>query len=333
MRIPSRLTLMIGSGVVGLLAFIALGFKVWQWVYPYDELVLYGNVDIRQTDLSFQVGGRIAKMFVDEGDHVKAGQLVAILDPSSFVVQVESAKATLDQAEAQYAKYEKGSRPQEVKSAIAVVEQRKAALENASVVYERQKKQLEMHATSRQYYDTAVSSKQQAEAALKHAEQTLDLLQAGFRSEDIAAAKALRDAAAVKLKNAKLNLQYTRLIAPSNATVMVRVRELGEVVAPRSVIYVLSLDTPVWVRAYVGEPNLGRVKMGMKVLITTDTHPNKPLIGKIGFISPQAEFTPKTVQTKELRRDLVYRMRIVVDDKHSELRQGMPVTVKIPLLR
>ena len=100
--------------------------------------------------------------------------------------------------------------------------------------------------------------------------------------------------------------------------------------APSSVAYVLSLTKPVWIRAYVAEPDLGRVHPGLMVEVVTDTRPDRPYRARVGFVSPVAEFTPKTVQTPELRTDLVYRLRIIVDEPDPALRQGMPVTVRVP---
>ena len=107
-------------------------------------------------------------------------------------------------------------------------------------------------------------------------------------------------------------------------------RETGAIVAPADIVFVLSLTEPVWVRTYVSEPDLGRIHPGMKVKVSSDTRPNDTYDGTIGFISPVAEFTPKTVETPELRTDLVYRLRIVVDKPGEDLRQGMPVTVRLP---
>ena len=151
--------------------------------------------------------------------------------------------------------------------------------------------------------------------------------EAGFRKEDIALGKGQLDERNAAVLVAERNLTDADLIAPSKGTVLSRVREAGAIVQAGETVYVLSLTTPVWVRTYVSEPDLGRVRPGMEVQIKTDTPGGKTFDGKVGFISTTAEFTPKTVETTELRTSLVYRLRIVVDDDTGFLRQGMPVTV------
>lgn len=314
---------------LALLVSLYLMVTYWHHANNKNVLVLYGNVDIRQVDLGFRLSGRIEKMIFEEGDEVKVGDVVAVLDKAPSEASLAAAKAQLLQAAANFAKLKHGNRPQEIEEARATVRQLQAAYDNAVVTLERQNKQLKVEATSKQAYDDALYKKVESEAQLASAKEALSLAEAGFRLEDIEAAQATMETAKAQLASAQINLQDTTIYSPSNGTILTRVREPGSIVDPQSIVYTLSLHNPVWVRVYVSEPDLGRVKPGMKVSITTDTNPNKPLKGQIGFISPQAEFTPKTVETPELRTDLVYRLRITVDDPKGELRQGMPVTVKI----
>ncbi len=169
----------------------------------------------------------------------------------------------------------------------------------------------------------------QAEALLNSSNQALSLAVDGFRLEDIEAGLAALDVTKAGLESARINLNDTKILSPSNGYILTRVREPGSIVAPGSVVYTLTLHEPIWIRAYVSEPDLGYIKPGMKAEVYTDTYPDKPYEGQIGFISSQAEFTPKTVQTPELRTDLVFRLRVIVNDPKGELRQGMPVTVKL----
>jgi HlyD family secretion protein len=323
------LVLIITLGVIVLL--IVLYFAMWYWNQNNHkkQLVLYGNVDIRQVDLGFRVSGRIEKMLFEEGDEVKVGDIIATLDKAPYEADLATAKAQFSQAKANYAKLLHGSRPQEIEESRANVQERQAIFENANIIFKRQSEQIKVGATSQQAYDDAFAQKNEAEALLTNAKEALSLAEEGFRQEDIDAGRAAMEAAKAQVESAKLNLEDTNIFSPSNGIIMTRVREPGAIIAPLSVVYTLSLYHPIWVRAYVSEIDLGRIKPGMEALVTTDTHPNKPFIGQIGFISPQAEFTPKTVETTELRTDLVYRLRIIVDDPKNELRQGMPVTVKM----
>lgn len=303
----------------------------WEEKKNHNNLVLYGNVDIRQVDLGFRVSGRITQMPFEEGDEIKTGDIIATLDKAPYEADLAVAKAQLAQSEANYAKYKHGSRPQEIEEAKATVREQQAAFDNAEIILKRQSEQIKVGATSQQAYDDALSQKIQTESLLKSSKEALSLAEEGFRQEDIDAAHGAMKMAKAQLESAKINLQDTDIFSPSDGIIMTRVLEPGSIIAPLSIVYTLSLHKPVWVRAYVSEPNLGRIKPGMEALVITDSHPDKPFKGQIGFISPQAEFTPKTVETTELRTDLVYRLRILVDDSHGDLRQGMPITVHIKL--
>jgi len=154
-------------------------------------------------------------------------------------------------------------------------------------------------------------------------------MRAGFRAEDIAAGRAQVDNARANLENAERNLSDCNLLAPSDGTIITRALEPGAIVAAGTTAYSLCLFSPVWVRAFIDERSLGRIYPGMRARVYTDTNPGKPYDGQIGFISPIAEFTPKTVETRELRTDLVFRLRVIVQNPDRYLRQGMPVTVKL----
>lgn len=249
-----------------------------------DELTLYGNVEIRQVDLSFQVAGQISKMLKEEGDNVKSGELVAILDDKDYKTNFDKAKAD---------------------------EAKTLALKNdANSKFERNYPLCSDNTISKQDCDTLLNNKDKANA-------------------DYKAAIAQKDFA-------KNQLDYTKIYAPENGTITVRVQENGATVTKGQPVYTMAKSQPVWVRAYVNETDLGNIKHGMKVKVLTDT--TNPQTGKkreyegqIGFISPVAEFTPKTVQSTDIRTSLVYRIRVYINDVDEFLRQGMPTTIKIDL--
>ena len=290
-------------------------------------LTLYGNVDIRQVDLAFRVSGRIAEMRFEEGDAVRTGDIIAILDDEPLAHDLAAAEAQLQVAAARRDMMEAGTRPAEVAQARALVEERRAAVDNARRGHERQAELLRRGHVSQQAYDDADERLEEAIARLSSAEEALALAEEGFRQEDIAMARAEMRAAEAAHAQAARRLDDTVLHAPSDGTILSRVREPGAIVMEGTTAYVLSLDRPVWVRAYVDQPDLGRIHPGMPVWVTTDTTPETPYPGQIGFISPVAEFTPRSVETEELRTELVYRLRIVVSEPDLGLRQGMPVTV------
>jgi HlyD family secretion protein len=317
----------------GLVLVVVAGFFTYRLLSrsaaQNGALTLYGNVDIRSVDLGFRVGGRIAAVNVEEGDRVTPGEVLADLDAAPYRDGLDLARARQAQAAAQLAKLRAGYRPQQVAQAAALVAQRRAALANLEIDFRRKKNLLAMEAVSRQVYDDTAARLKEARAALTDAEEGLKLMREGFRTEDIAAARADLQAARANVEVAKTNLADTEIKAPAAGVILTRVEEPGAIVAAGQTVLSLSLENPVWVRAYVDEPNLGRLAPGMAAEVFTDTSPGHPYHGHVGFISPQAEFTPKTVQTTVLRTRLVYQVRIVVDDPDHGLRQGMPVTVRL----
>jgi len=311
-------------------AAAALGYGAYRY-FPRErggsDLILLGNVDVRQVDLSFKRAGRIATMSVEEGDRVKTGQAVAALDKRYFADDVRIARAREAVEAATLAKLEHGSRPEEIEEARANVELARATVENNRITLERQKELLTASVASRQNYDNAQAALRQSEAQLAFAQQALRLAELGPRAEDIDAARARVALEQGNVVVAERALADADLAAPSDGVILTRVREPGAIVAAGETVYTLTLDRPVWVRAYVGETDLGRVHPGMAAEVNTDSASGQVYHGQIGFISPVAEFTPKSVETRELRTDLVYRLRVIVEDADDGLRQGMPVTV------
>jgi HlyD family secretion protein len=294
------------------------------------RITLYGNVDIRQVELGFRVSGRVAQMNFDEGDSISSGDLLARLDGKPYADSVAAATAQVATQRATLDKLVAGPRSAEIAQARAFLEERMADYENAKVGFDRAFKLRPGQTISEAALDNARASRDTAQARVASARQALQLLEEGTRQEDIAAARASLAGAEANLSAARTALEDTELKAPAAGVILSRLREPGAIVATSDVIYVLSLDRPVWVRSYVPEPILGKIHPGLEVRVTSDTAPDKPYRGKIGFISPVAEFTPKSVETPELRTDLVYRLRIIIDEPDEGLRQGMPVTVHVP---
>lgn len=320
---------------IGLAAALVLslgGWLAWSALRSTDDpagaLTLYGNVDFREVRLGFRVAGRLAAMRLEEGDTVSAGMPLASLDAEPYRQALASADAAVRQARAVLERLQAGARPQEVEAARAAVHEAEAQAVNATRELARQQALLAQDLSSRQLVDAAIERRDQAQARLTAARENLALVVEGPRTEDIAAARAALDAASAGRDAAATRLDDTTLLAPGSGTVATRAREPGSVLAPGEPVYIVNLDEQVFVRAYVAEPDLGLVAPGRAVLIRTDARA-EPYHGRVGFVSPRAEFTPKTVETAELRTDLVYRLRIVVEDADAALRQGMPVTVEI----
>lgn len=303
----------------------------WGWEYYKKSqkhgLVLYGNVDIRQVDLGFRVGGRIAEVLVDEGDRVKEGQTMAVLDRDLLAQQRDQAAASLDRQKADLARLEKGYRAEEIAQARASVAAARAVAENSAINLHRITGLREKNAVSQRELDNARATDREAAARLKSAMDNLDMLESGYREEDVLAQKAAVEGAEAQLQRAEIQLNDGVLKAPREGIVLTRAREAGAIVQDGQTVYTLTLTHPLWLRAYVSEPDLGKIKPGMPVRVAVDAAPGKTFPGTVGFISPTAEFTPKTVETMEIRTNLVYRIRVQAEDPENVMRQGMPVTI------
>jgi HlyD family secretion protein len=327
----SRGSILVMLVAVGVLAGTA--WYVWRQrsaSEPTAAFWLSGNVDVHQVELAFRVTGRIAALQVQEGDRVEAGRLLGELDRVPFETDVSAAAAEVAQARAQFDKTRRGNRIEEIAQARATVAQREADLINARVTLKRQQPLLAQGMVTQQQIDDAEARVRESEAQLAVAREQLNLMVHGSRVEDIEAQKATLASAGARLAKAKTALEDTSLLAPSPGIVSVRAREVGAIVQAGQTVYTLVLDDPVWVRAYVPQPRLGRIKPGMAVKIEIDSMPGKQYVGTVGFISPDAEFTPKSVQTEQVRDDLVYRIRVIASDPDNVFRQGMPVTVRVP---
>lgn len=294
------------------------------------DLALYGNVDIRQVDLAFRVGGRIREVLVEEGDAVKPNQPLARLDTDMLAQNLAASRADLESRRAQLARLESGYRVQEIAQARARVNSALAAAENSAINYRRVADLRSRNAVSQKELDNARAADREAGAELQSARENLAMLASGYREEEVAAQKALVSAAEAEAELARIRLADAELRAPQAGVILTRAREAGAIVAEGQTVYTLTLTKPVWLIAYVSEPDLGKIKPGMKVGVSVDCAPGKMFPGVVGFISPTAEFTPKTVETKENRENLVYRIRVRADDPENVMRQGMPVTIHAP---
>jgi len=327
-----------GVLILIILAALAIGFGLGRLggksKKDPNRLVLYGNVDLRQVELAFNNSERIAEVLVEEGDKVTRGQVLARLDTSRIKAQAAAAEAEAEAQQAAVQRLHHGSRPEEIAQAQANVALAKADHVNA----EQQRRRLTAlsamttgRAISQQDLDSAKAALDTAQARLAVAEKSLDLSTIGPRAEDIAQAEAMLRANQAQLDLVRRQLADAELVAPCDAIVRSRLLEPGEMVSPERPVFDLSIEDPKWIRTYVSEPDLGRIQAGMKASISTDSYPGRALPGWIGFISSVAEFTPKAVQTEELRPGLIYEIRVFFKDPQDEMRLGMPATVRLEL--
>jgi len=291
--------------------------------------VYYGNVDIRDVSLAFRLSGRLDEVRKSEGDHVEAGEVIAVLDKAPFELQLAQAKATAEVALAQVRSVEAGARREDISQARAVLAERKASAERAKDTFERIGRLEASGAATTQALIDARAAAEQTKSSVEAAQATLSKLVNGARSEEILVAHSQAAQAQAAVAIAELNLADTELKAKTAGVVVVRAVEPGAMVQVGSPAFVVAFTDPVWVRAYAAQKDLAALAPGSEVLVYSDARPDKPYTGQVGYVSPQAEFTPKNVETEELRSSLVYRFRVVVKQHDGGLRQGTPVTIRL----
>jgi HlyD family secretion protein len=292
-----------------------------------SELKIYGNIDIRKADLAFNEQERIAQVLVEEGDRVTEGQVLARQQTNRLEAQIREIQAKIAAQQEVVKRFEAGTRPQEIEQARAEVAAARARVKNTMKSYERIRQTSGVGATSQQALDNIRAQLDMDQAQLMVKEKALNLALEGPRKEDIAAAKNNLETLKASLSLLKIRLADMTLTSPSAGVIQNRILEPGEMASPNRPVVTMALTDPKWVRAFVPEPDLGRINLGMKAEILSDSFPNQKFEGWIGFISPVAEFTPKTVETEDLRTKLVYEVRVYVHDSKDLLRLGMPVTV------
>jgi len=317
------------QALLALVALAAAGVVVWRWPVLFGShhdtthIVVSGNIEAHESVLSFtQVQAPIVYLPFDEGAYIKRGTVLARVDDRLYRRQTEIDQTNLQVATAQISANE---------STLA------AARHNVvSDQFDLSEKQLDLgraeilvkgNAIPRQARDLAFTAERQSAAALAHDKALVEVA-----GNNITLARANQAAAAAKLKLDEVMLSYTELRAPFDGVIAVREAELGQLAGSGIAIVTLDELDHVWLRAYVNEPDIGKVRLNEAATVTTDTYPGKRYQGRISFISPQAEFTPKTVETHAERVTLVYRIRIDIDNPTHELLPGMPADASIALL-
>lgn len=312
-----------------LMIFPALLAFRWPWrsADDADRIELSGTVEAREVDLAFQVGGRIARLLADEGDAVQVGQWVAELDARDYEVALRGATAQMEAAQAALAALRAGTRVRELRVAEAQLAKAQADLDYARAEFRRVADLVARKLAPEDQLDQARQHQNVALAGVEQARENLALLREGPRQEDIDQAAATLRARQAAVETARQQLEYVQVRSPVAGVVSVRLAEAGEVVSPGKVVFrIAELGRP-WIRAYLNEADLTRVRLGQAVEVRVDGLPGKVLIGRLAFISPNAEFTPKTVETRALRVDLVYRVKIEVDNLDGALKLGQPADV------
>ncbi|WP_430735355.1 efflux RND transporter periplasmic adaptor subunit [Halodesulfovibrio aestuarii] len=317
-----------------ILLIFCVGLVFWWYFSPSRimedtrEITLYGQIDLRTVQLTFSEQEYIEEMYVDEGDVVQSGQVLAVLKKDRLAAQYKEAVARVDAQRKVVQRLTTGLRPQEVLQARAKVNAAQIRLKNANSLLRRVKTTTPSGASTRKSLDDAVTAVDLARAELAIEKNGLSLAEEGYRKENIAEAEATLKGLQAAVELLQVRMGELQLTAPVDGIIQNRIAEAGELASPARVAFTLAVTEPKWVRAYLPEPELGCVSEGMIAAVYSDSFA-EPFEGWVGFISPQAEFTPKRVETTELRTQLVYEVRVWVDDPDNKLKLGMPVTVKL----
>jgi membrane fusion protein YbhG len=318
-----------------LIAIAAGGYGYFRWTEARPRettLKISGNIEAHESIVSFKVPGRIVVLPIEEGQYVKEGDLIARLDDDDYRQQVKVDEATVATREAELTLALAGSRRQEIKAAEQAVRDAEADLALKRLQFQRRGEALlEERAISKEDRDTAAAELKRAQATYERAKQQYDQTVEGTRKEQIAVSRANLQLARQLLEMSRIRLAYTVLLAPKAGVILVRQAELGEVMAEGTPVVTLADVDHLWMRGYISETDLGQVRWGQPASIRTDTYPDKTYHGRVSFISSEAEFTPKSVETHKERVTLVYRVKIDLDNPNHELKPGMPADAVIDL--
>ena len=322
--------------IVAIVVVLALAGGAWAaWHYwraghgDGQRLDLHGNIEVDQVDLSFRTPGWVRTRAVDEGQPVHKNQVVAELDDRELKDQVQMAEGDLHTAQATLAELVAGSRPEEIARAEAALRQADADVEYATRDSKRMDDLYAQHLATEQERDQARTALKRAREVQAQAKETLTLAKLGPRQEVINQARARVEQSQASLQAAKTRLSYGQIICPVDGIALSKDIEPGEYVTAGTAVLTVADLHNVYVRVFVNETDIGHVKLGQECEVRSDTFPGKVYKGRVGFISQEAEFTPKTVQTEKERVKLVFRVKVYVDNPAMELKPGMPADVEI----
>lgn len=290
-----------------------------------------GTIEVTDAEVSFRIPGRLEARLASEGDTIAAGAIVARLDATELAQEVAVREAEFRGAQADLAELAAGSRPEEIAQADAAVARAQAEAVRSEAEHARQLQLFQQDVISAREQESAQTSYAVALAHVREATEHLALLRKGPRAEQIAQLRARVERARRALEIARTRVDYATLTAPLSGFVLADHVEPGEQVSAGTPVLTVGNLERVWLRGYVDETDLGRVRLGQSVRVTADTYPGKTYDGRISFIASDAEFTPKNVETQKERVKLVYRIKIVIPNTSMELKPGMPADGEIAL--
>lgn len=294
-----------------------------------DKLFLTGTIEAIEVNVSSKVAGELTSIKVDEGDKVSVGDTLALIDPSEYILQYKQALAAEKAAEAQYLLLFRGSRKEDIKQAEENLKQAEASYKNAKDDYERIQNLFSTGSVSSKQFDDARTRYEIAEAQLNSARQVMEKLKTGARQEEIDAAKARFEQATAQTKLIQKKISDCTILSPISGYITKRILEKGELVNYGTPIVRISNLDELYIMIYLPETNLPKIKLGNPAEIKVDAFPDRKFSGNVVYISPEAEFTPKNIQTKEERVKLVFGVKIKIPNEDHFLKAGLPADVVI----
>jgi HlyD family secretion protein len=294
-------------------------------------ILLSGNVEITEVTLGFTIPGRIVQMSAEEGQKIIKGERLSSLDSTEIESIIEQNRAFLNEAIARTDELRAGARTQEVEQAKANLNSAEAELVKAQKDFTRAEILHKNGAFSDQQMDAARKGYDIALAQHLKAVEALSLVKEGTRRETITAAENRAKQAAAAIRTSEEKLKNTILFSPITGVVLRKNAEAGEAVAAGMPVYIIGDIENVWIKVYIKETQLGLVKLGQKAEVTVDSFPDRKYEGIVTNISSEAEFTPKTIQTREERVKLVFGVKVSLKNTNQELKSGMPADVRILL--
>lgn len=314
--------------IILLISFIS--YKIYSNIFLKNEnnLTFYGNIDTRTVNVGFRFLGKIENITKDEGEIVKKDEILVKLDTASLEKSLEELNEKIFASKLELSKLQTGYRQEEILEAKAAMEEAIENLNKTKDTYNRQANLFKTKSTSEENFTISQLNYKQALATLDKAKALYELRKNGYRDEDIKIQESNLKSLEIQAEKLKIDLNDSIIKAPVDGVVLTRFKEIGAITNAGESILEIAKTDEFWVRAYIDEKNLGNIKPGLKMSIQTDSR-DENYEGVIGFISPVAEFTPKNIETQELRADLVYSFRVIVKNPDDKIRQGMPVTLKI----
>ncbi len=290
-----------------------------------------GTIEATQVDIRSEVAGRILNLAFDEGDRVKPGDVLAAIDHEKMDLELQNAEGRLREAQARLDSFRAAFARRMCRKAQEALQEAEIVFENAKREYERVQKLYADKVPPENTRDTLETNYKSALKRYERAKQDNQMLQSGYRVEDIAAGQAVKESAEAAVNLIKRRIKDATITSPCKGIISERYVEPGELVSVGSVLFSIIDLQDMWIMAYVSEKNLGKVKIGQAAAVSVDSFPGRTFPGKVIYISPEAEFTPKNIQTKEERVKLVYGVKVQIQNDEELLKPGMPADVAIAI--